>query len=264
MKGRDRDPSKDYLIIKVDGLSYPLWIKASRDLGIGDKPIKAVDYFKRVIEPSDRIDIVTSDVQSIEGAVLIDKYWIEIQYIGTPRSDEKMDRFKEDGMFAMRTKAGEKAERRTARVLVDSVGHQFPSALSQSPGCFQIYYEGKGERKPDRICLACGLKFEVKKRNTDEYFRVSHSDRRPFESENNPNDWHAFVFADMKPRFVPNTQIIAALANKQYKQGADSYDAYAQIFSTAISVVDPPACLSSNHADGGANEGEGFIPPLEA
>lgn len=252
MLGRDRDPSKNYLIIKVDGLSYPLWIRASLNLGIGDKPINAVDYFRRVIEPNDRIDIVTSGVQSIEGAVLIDKYWIEIQYIGTPRSDEKMDRFKEDGMFAMRTKAGEKAERRTARVLVDSFGHQFPSALSQSPGCFQIYYVGKGKRKPDRICLACGLKFEVKKRNTDEYFRVSHSERRPFESENSPSDWHAFVFADMKPRFVPNTQIVAALANKQYKQGGDSYDAYAQIFSTAIGVVDPPTCSSSNSTEGAA------------
>lgn len=243
--GRGRDESKDYLVIEINGLGYPLWIKADIDLGIGDKPISAVDYFRRVIEPDDRIDIVSAAVQSVPDAVLIDKYWIEIRYVGTPRERGSMGRFKEDGMFAMRTKAGEKAERRAARVLVERYGHQFSKQLSESPGCFQIYYEGKRDRKVDRVCLACGMQVEVKKRNTDQHFRVSHSALRPFKTENSPDGWHAFVFADLRPRFVPNTQIFEALANGQYRQGGDKYDEYAQIFPTAIQVVEPPMCPRS-------------------
>lgn len=248
--GRSWNKSRDYLVLDIEGLAVRIRIEAAKPMAIGDKPISAVDYFRRVIERNDRIDIVTAAKQPIPEAVVIDIYWIEIQYLGRPREDEDMRRYKEDGMFAMRTKAGEKAERRAARVLVDDYGHQFPKQTSESPGCFQIYYEGKRDRKVDRVRLACGMKVEVKKRNTDEYFRVSHSARRPFETENSPDGWHAFVFADLKPRFVPNTQILDALAKGKFRQGGDEYDEYAQIEPTAISVVQPPHCYKSN---GGTN-----------
>ncbi len=244
--GRRWDESKRFLILEIEGLSVRIWINAEQPMLIGDKPISAVDYFRRVIERNDRVDIVTAAVQPIPDAVVADMYWIEIQYLGMPREGENMLRYKEDGMFALRTKAGEKAERRAARVLSDSYGHTFPKETSESPGCFQIYYEGKRERKVDRVCLACGMKVEVKKRNTDEYFRVSHSTRRPFETENSPDGWHAFVFADLNPRFVPNTQILDALASGQFRQGGDEYDEYAQIFPSAVQAVEPPRCSNPN------------------
>lgn len=83
----------------------------------------------------------------------------------------------------------------------------------------------------------------MKKRNKDYHFRVSHSDGRPFESGNElgPKDWHAFVFPDMKPRFVPNALIARAIANGQFTAGHDTYDTWADV-GDAVTAYTPPRC----------------------
>ncbi|CAH2904349.1 MAG: hypothetical protein PPHEMADM_5339 [uncultured Paraburkholderia sp.] len=139
-------------------------------------------------------------------------YWIHIEYVGS-LSEAGAFRKKEDGLFAMRTKAGEKAERIVARKLKVDFGHSFSDPMLNSPGFFQIHYADKKDRKPDRICRRCGLTFEVKKRNRDSHYRMSHSVKRPFGSENHPEGWHAFVFRDRSIHFVPNATIAQAIAD---------------------------------------------------
>jgi hypothetical protein len=108
-----------------------------------------------------------------------------------------------------------------------------------------IHYRDKKMRKPDspdRRCTVCGLAIEIKKRNKDRRLRVSHSEARPFISENAADGWHAFVFPDMRPRFVANAAIAAAIAAGRCSVERDRYDSWAEINADAVEFAVPPEC----------------------
>ncbi len=229
-----------WLYLRVDGLDMPLTIRQDQRMVFGGEGISALDYLRRVLERGDLIDCVAAPTEA--GRLPLSLFWIHIIYVGQPRDAGNFSK-KEDGLFAMRAKAGEKAERIVAKKLHNSFGHSFPPALLDTPGYFEIRYDStKKRRKPDRRCLTCGLTFEIKKRNRDHRFRVSHSDGRPFAAENNPNGWHAFVFPDMKPRFMSNKVIADAIALGLFDPGSDEYDSWADIRPDAVAVSDPPKC----------------------
>ena len=217
-----------------------LTIRQEHKMVFGGEEVTALDYLRRVLERGDMIDCVAGPV--VDGRIPLSLFWIHITYIGQPWEAGNFSK-KEDGLFAMRAKAGEKAERIVANTLHRKFGHSFPRSLLETPGYFEIRYDGtKKLRKPDRRCLVCGLTFEIKKRNRDHRFRVSHSDGRTFSAENRPDGWHAFVFPDMKPRFMSNKVIADAIENGLFDPGSDKYDSWADIRSDAVEVSDPPSC----------------------
>lgn len=227
------------LLMTVKQTEKPLAIACDHPMVFGTETVSAKDYFWRVIERGDVIDAVLHP--ALSDVIPVALYWIHIEYADEPTERDVFSR-KEDGLFALRTKAGEKAERRVARLLQDNFGHTFPQGRCDSPGYFEIRYDGKKNRKPDLTCLSCGLTFEVKKRNKDQNFRISHSAGRPFGSENSRDGWHAFVFPDMEPRFIPNSAIAKAIANGNFNARRDQYDSWADIDPTSVVVVDPPQC----------------------
>ncbi|WP_247394600.1 hypothetical protein [Ralstonia pseudosolanacearum] len=227
------------LDLVVEGASIPLSIRANHTMVFGGEGISALDYLKRVLERGDMIDAVVRPPAN--DRIPVDLFWIHIVYVGEPQRAGAFSK-KEDGLFAMRAKSGEKAERIVAKKLRDDFGHSFPQVMLATPGYFEIRYDEKKVRKPDRKCTACGLTFEIKKRNRDRFFRVSHSPNRPFAHENHPDGWHAFVFPDMKPRFMSNAVIANAIASGLFDAGSDKYDSWAHIRSEAAVVSDPPVC----------------------
>lgn len=228
---------RNSLFLAIDPLPFPLALAQDAVMTFGTESITAVEYCRRVIEDNDLIDAVVTPLK--DGAFPIQMFWIHINYVDTPSMTGAFSR-KDDGLFAMRAKAGEKAERIVTRQLRDDYGHRFPDGLCDSPGVFEIRYAGKKIRKPDRRCLNCGLTVEVKKRNKDKHLRVSHSSSRPFASENPDQGWHAFVFPDMNPRFLPNTAISQAIAKGRCTLGNDRYDAWADVDGLQLST--PPHC----------------------
>jgi hypothetical protein len=242
LKATEAKKDGDNLIIGTSTLSAPLTIPLSMVMVFGDERITAGDYARRVIERDDQLDAVL--LPKANGVFPIFCYWIRIVYVGEPL-DPRTYAKKDDGLFAMRAKSGEKAERIVARHLRDNGGHIYPINSRESPGYFEIRYAGKKKREPDspdRRCTVCGLSIEIKKRNKDQKFRVSHSEGRPFSTENAPDGWHAFVFPDMKPRFVSNAVIAQAIAEKRCRVTHDRYDSWAEIDADAIVIGTPPAC----------------------
>jgi hypothetical protein len=237
---------KGTLLLDVGIAMGSLAIQAGREFVFGGEGISAINYLRRVLERGDLIDAVVNPVAN--GLFSTDLFWIHIVYSGKETDAGEFSR-KEDGLFAMRAKAGEKAERVVARILRDDCGHAFPAGMCDSPGYFEIRYDKtKKVRRPDRRCLACGLEFEVKKRNRDEHFRVSHSEGRSFGDENRADGWHAFVFPDMKPRFVANVQIAKAILRGEFEPGSDRYDAWADIWPSSVTVALPPRCPAAQSA----------------
>ena len=234
---------ENLLVMTIDGLQQPISIECDRQMQFGTEDISAREYFKRVIERGDYIDAIVSERPNPSAPVMLDIFWIQIRYADQPPKGQQFSR-KDDGLFALRTKAGEKAERSVTRELRDKYGHVFPQHLTESPGFFEIRYLAKKRRTVDRTCQRCGMRVEVKKRNKDHKFRVSHSELRPFGEENSIEGWHAFVFADMKPRFVHNRVIANALHAGDFSVGHDKYDYWADIAPSSIEVVDPPHCTS--------------------
>lgn len=234
------DLDDGWLDLTVDGLEMPLTIRQQHRMVFGGEGISALDYLRRVLERGDLIDCIAGPMDA--GRIPLTLFWIHIVYVGQPKDAGDFSK-KEDGLFAMRAKAGEKAERIVAKKLHHNFGHSFPPDLLATPGHFEIRYDStKKRRKPDRRCLVCGLTFEIKKRNRDHRFRVSHSDNRPFAAENKPDGWHAFVFPDMKPRFMSNKVIADAIALGHFDPGSDEYDSWADIRPDAVAVCDPPQC----------------------
>ncbi|MBT2326487.1 hypothetical protein J7E62_29670 [Variovorax paradoxus] len=233
----------DWLLLHVLNLTAPLVIPKLRPMKFGSETITALDYVKRVLEHGDLIDVIAHPAQN--GVISIDLFWIHIVYVGDPSRAGAFSR-KDDGLFAMRAKAGEKAERIVAKTLRDDHGHSFDDHVFITPGYFEIRYEGKKQRRPDLRCSCCGLTFEVKKRNRDEHFRVSHSSNRTFESENHRSGWHAFVLPDMKPRFLSNAAIAAAIANGNYRPGQDRYDTWADVDGPGVTAMQPPWCMGAS------------------
>lgn len=220
-------------------LARPLTIAEQQIMKFGDEQIAAREYFKRVIEQGDLIDAA---VEAADGdGFPIRSYWIHIEYVGTAADTAKFSR-KDDGDFAMRAKAGEKAERVTARYLRNEYGHIFTDDRYDSPGFFEIWYAGKKVRKPDLRCLRCGFTIEVKKRNNDQKYRISHSDSRPFAEENDPNGWHAFIFPDMSLHFASNSDILLAIAAGRSQPGNNKWDRWEDIDPAAITEHTPPVC----------------------
>jgi hypothetical protein len=227
------------LVIGIESLSAPVAIPCGRELVFGNETIAAREYFRRVIERGDMIDAVISPAR--DAVFPMTCFWVRIEFVGEPRDAGNYSK-KDDGLFAMRAKAGEKAERVVARHLRDNLQHRFTAGMCDSPGFFEIRYAGKKTRRPDRKCTTCGLTFEVKKRNKDEKFRVSHSALRPFSTENALDGWHAFVFPDMKPRFVANAVIAQAIEAGRCEPGYDEYDVWVDINDDAIALSEPPRC----------------------
>lgn len=227
----------DLLLLRTAYLPFPLSIRCDATMTFGTEATSAAKYFRRVIEPGDMIDALV--LPRMEDRIPIELYWIHIQYVGDPLAAGSYSK-KDDGLFAMRGKAGEKAERVVTKLLRDKFRHSFPAGMCDSPGYFEIRYEKKKHRKPDRKCLTCGLVIEIKKRNKDGHLRVSHSASRPFASENPLPGWHAFVFPDMRPRFVSNAAIAEAISEGKFEPGEDCYDKWADVDS--LTPRDPPYC----------------------
>ncbi|QOF96877.1 hypothetical protein IFJ82_15575 (plasmid) [Novacetimonas hansenii] len=234
-----RLPEENQLGLHVAGVDRPLQINANRTISFGSGPRESVsvhDYIKRVMEIGDLIDVAVLPGQPYT----LDSFWMNIVYEGNPSSFFVR---KDDGLFAYRAKSGEKAERRVGRDLRDKAGHPFPDVMLQPPGPFIIRYGNKRQRKPDLRCPRCGLLFEVKKRNADWKYRVSHSAERPFASENAPSGWHAFVFPDYKINYLPNRAIAEAIDSGHARIEKDRYDSYAELDPYTVRPSPPPPCL---------------------
>lgn len=242
----ERWHNESHLSLQAEGVPITLSIPLDQRMRFGEEVISAKEYFRRVIEEGDFIDIVTSADQPFDGHLMMDIYWIQIRYSGDSESIAGRYQKKDDGLFAMRTKAGEKAERVATKILLSDCRHSFADAQTRSPGFFEIWYQGKKARLVDRCCSVCGVKFEIKKRNKDEYFRVSHSDKRPFQIDNQADGWHVFVFPDFRPRFVSNRLILSALRDGRYKAGRDRHDAWADIDADALHISEPPGCIGAS------------------
>lgn len=236
----------EWLILWAGRRRIPLPIRKTHMMAFGGESISALDYLRRVLERDDRIDCVVGPSAFGRMGVSLEYFWVHVVYTGQARDSGSFSR-KEDGLFAMRAKAGEKAERVVARMLAEKAGHVFPLACLRSPGHFEIRHgPGKTHRQADLTCASCGLQFEIKKRNRDQRFRVSHSENRPFSSENSGHGWHAFVFPDMKPRFVANRIIATAISENRFEPGSDQYDAWADLPDDAIHAsMEPPPCRVS-------------------
>ena len=135
-----------FLLLNAKSFEKPLSIAGDTLMRFGTESITALNYFKRVIE---RYDLVDAVVLPTTGDVIpIKVFWTHIEYLDN-RSNIGTFSQKDDGLFAMRTKSGEKAERVVTHLLSDTYGHQFDSSLYKSPGFFAIQYSGKKHRKPD-------------------------------------------------------------------------------------------------------------------
>lgn len=234
-----RRPGTDHLGLHVAGVDRPLQIDSNRTISFGCGPRESVpvhEYIRRVIERGDLIDVAVLPSQPYT----LDSFWMNIVYEGSPSSFFVR---KDDGLFAYRAKSGEKAERRAGYDLRDTAGHPFPDTLLQPPGPFTIRFGDKRQRKPDLRCPRCGLLFEVKKRNADRKYRVSHSAERPFTSENAPNGWHAFVFPDYEIHYLPNSAIAEAIGSGHARIEKDRYDSYAELAPYIVRPSPPPSCL---------------------
>jgi hypothetical protein len=222
------------LVLEFDG-APSVEMDAQALMRFGTETVRVDEYVKRVLEPGDFVDVV------IEPHVPSCRWiWIHIEY-----EDERLAGLefaaKDDGLFAMRARAGEKAESIVRRILERcDPPHRFAAPLETSDR-FVIRYRDKKRRAPDLKCSACGVAFEVKKRNRDRQFRISHSTRRPFETENAASDWHVFVFPDMTTHFVSNAEIHAALAAGRVRRASDRYDSWADLLPP-VAVAEPPVC----------------------
>lgn len=215
--------------------------QATETMDFGDarqsERISIRNYCFRVLERGDLLDLVVSPSRSVS----IEALWVSIERRGIAPANGSFQ-LKEDGLFAMRTKSGEKAERWVGRQLAGA-GHLFAAGALESPGAFVIHFDSKGQRRPDLICEICGLRVEVKKRNKDRRFRVSHSPARPFRSENNDRGWHAFVFPNFEVRYVSNEGIRRLIADGRFQAGHDSHDGWADFEAGALNAHQaPPQC----------------------
>lgn len=94
------------LWIKTELSPLFLAIPCESGMTFGHETVTAETYADRVLEPGDLIDAAL--LAPSDGVIPVAQYWIHIVYqsqrMRPPRPSEK-----EDGLFAMRTKAGEKA-----------------------------------------------------------------------------------------------------------------------------------------------------------
>lgn len=230
----------DWLRLHIHNADIPLVIHKNFLMTFGTENISALEYVWRVLEQGDLIDVIAGPAHG--DGIPIGLFWIHIVYVGQVDEAGFFSR-KEDGLFAMRAKAGEKAERIVAKELRDNFKHSFDSRTFETPGYFEIRYDkNKRQRRPDLKCLCCNVSFEVKKRNKDKRFRISHSAGRPFSRENSQHGWHAFVFPDMKPRFLSNRAISDAIVNGDFDPGMDQYDSWADVHGEKIREMQPPHC----------------------
>jgi hypothetical protein len=244
-----RLPLEDYRIdepslkvsLLVQGRARPIGVSAGLVMRFGTETVTAADYANRVLEPGDWVDFVYDP--TFPAGDRIRCFWIHIEYLENCSPDARFSR-KDDGLFAMRAKSGEKAQRVAARDLVQRFGHVYSDTALRGTRTFQIRYSEKKQRRPDLICPRCGLKVEVKKRNRDRKYRVSHSELRPLESEHRPQDWHALVFPDGSVHYLANEDIIEDIMAGYAILGADEYDSWADI-SDRVGEKEPPACSTA-------------------
>jgi hypothetical protein len=232
-------PSSLYKL-EFEGLPSPVLANPKSVMIFGDERVTIEDYIRRVVEKNDFLDLIAETNKFPQVSYL----WVHIEYLEKRPADLKFKE-KDAGLFGMRTKSGEKAERRVARNLVASYGHYYPPKLLEGVGVFQITYTGKKKRKPDIVCTACKLHVEVKKRNRDQKFRISHSTGRPFQRENMPDGWHAFVFPDTSIHYLSNGAILNLMNEGHYTVGHDQYDAWADLNADMVKEETPPRCKST-------------------
>lgn len=225
--------------LEFDDVPSAVPVNPKSVMEFGGESVTIEEYIWRAVEKNDLLDLILEPNKSPQATHL----WVHIDYL-EERPDDSDFSEKDAGLFGMRTKAGEKAERLVARELVATYGHRYPSSRLEGAGVFQITYTGKKKRKPDLVCTACQLHVEAKKRNRDRRYRISHSDGRPFQRENKPDGWHAFVFPDRTIHYVPNKAIITLLRQGYYTAGRDRHDAWADLDSNKVQEVPPPHCNS--------------------
>ncbi len=229
--------SNGLLELEFEGLESPVLADPNGVMQFAEERVTIENYLRRVVERKDYLDLIVEPNRTPQVTYL----WVHIAYMEARPAKLKFSE-KDAGLFCMRAKSGEKAERRVARDLTNNYGHQYPPELREGPGVFQIMYTGKKNRKPDRVCTVCGLQFEFKKRNRDKRFRISHSQGRPFQQENTPDGWHAFVFPDMSIHYLSNKTIIKLIDEGHYVAGHDKYDAWADLDQSKFIEELPPQC----------------------
>ena len=204
-----------------------------------------MNVVEMVLEEGDELDVViepfdTSHPDYVQLACL----WIHIYYPDPEAERPTGSSIKEDGHFALLTKAGEKAERYVAMMLIREHGHRFPACTDDgkcmSPGYFTLWFRRKRDRRIDLTCRRCKMRVEVKRRRRDRHLRFSHSDTRKFSSENDVNGWHAFVFPDWSVEFYRNDDVLPLIEKATEEQS--SHDTYVPISRTDIRPTAPPAC----------------------
>jgi hypothetical protein len=235
--GYRRVAGRNTVLLEFEGVPQPIAMNPDGEMFFETESISLNNYLWRVIEYNDVVDIILDPRHSPQMTYL----WIHIDYLEEPPTSLSFSR-KDDGLFAMRTKSGEKAERLVAKKMVQDFGHSYPSDRLQGSGVFEIRYRDKKTRSQDLTCLRCRLSVEVKKRNKDRRYRISHSNSRPFWRENREDGWHALVFPDMSIHFLSNRSIIDAIGKGRFTSGSDRYDAWADLSQDIVREEDPPFC----------------------
>src|SRR5262249_9251517 len=142
----DEQARKLYLSLR--GRRRPIEIPAGLRMQFGTgKPEKtesvtAAEYAEWVLEPGDLIDVVY-DPRFRDACDRIRCFWIHVEHLEDRPTDARFSE-KDDGLFALRGKSGEKAQHRVvAPDLVERFGHTFSESDSRGTGSFQIRYRGK-------------------------------------------------------------------------------------------------------------------------
>lgn len=233
-------PGDRWLELELAEHDRPVKIGARRPLRLGDWTITATEYAHRALDPGDLIDLAVDTGKIIA-------LWVSIDRIGGPVPSRSFS-LKDDHLFALRARSGEKAERRVRDHLV-AAGHAIRLSPDAEPGPFVLRSAGKGHRSADLACTRCGMTVEVKKRNHDRRLRVSHSTARPFTDEHKPADgYHAFVWPDFTIELVANATIIDLIARRQTTAGHDRHDRWTDLPADTPTLERPPACYCQAEA----------------
>jgi hypothetical protein len=165
-------------------------------LDTGQQAEGVAEYVSARLDAGDVIDIALDENNLIVGV------WIHVYYENNhlrARYGGTMTYMKSDALFAARTNPARRSEHWVAGQVLAPVGHEV-AAMHRVDNCgrfrFVIDYSvmDRRTRSEDLRCLRCGRRFEVKARLRDYYRRPSHSRSRPFESENEPGDFHVFHY----------------------------------------------------------------------
>jgi hypothetical protein len=159
-------------------------------------------------------------------------FWFTVQYknehLRSSYGQTREMTLKPDALFAYRLGHSQKAVRFVVRRLL-TLGHLIPSEILTEKIVTIDYARGRDRAyRPDIHCIRCSRRFEVKSRTDDFYYRFSHSDRRPFWSENAPEDYNILVFPDWHMEAFQNADLQSIIQNLT-PEATERYDTFVQL-----------------------------------